>query len=57
MEKMLLIDGNSLVHRAFHALPPLRSSKGIYTNAVFGFINMFFRLLKEQNPDYVMVAL
>jgi DNA polymerase-1 len=56
MEKMLLIDGNSLVHRAFHALPPLRSSKGIYTNAVFGFINMFFRLLKEQNPDYVMVA-
>ncbi len=56
MEKMILIDGNSLIHRAFHALPPLRTSKGIYTNAVFGFLNMFFRLAKEQNPDYITVA-
>jgi DNA polymerase-1 len=56
LEKMMLIDGNSLIHRAFHALPPLRTSKGIYTNAVFGFLNMFFRLSKEQDPDYIMVA-
>lgn len=56
MKKMLLIDGNSLIHRAFHALPPLRTSKGVYTNAVYGFTNMFLRVLKEEEPDYIMVA-
>lgn len=56
MKKIMLIDGNSLLHRAFHALPPLRTSKGIHTNAVYGFCNMLFRILKEQNPDYIAVA-
>ncbi len=56
MKKMLLIDGNSLLHRAFHALPPLRTSKGVHTNAVYGFLNMLFRILQEENPDYVTVA-
>ncbi|WP_273039600.1 DNA polymerase I [Tepidanaerobacter syntrophicus] len=53
---MLLIDGNSLLHRAFHALPPLRTSKGVPTNAVYGFLNMLLRILQEEQPDYVAVA-
>lgn len=56
MDKALFIDGNSLLHRAFHALPPLRTSKGEYTNAVYGFLNMFFRILEEEEPDYIAVA-
>jgi len=56
MKKILMIDGNSLLHRAFHALPLLQTSKGVYTNAVYGFCNMFFRLVKEQQPDYIAVA-
>lgn len=56
MRKMLLIDGNSLLHRAFHALPPLRTSKGVHTNAVYGFLNMLFRILQEEKPDYISVA-
>lgn len=56
MKKMLLIDGNSLLHRAFHALPPLRTSKGVYTNAVYGFLNMLLRILQEEEPDYISVA-
>lgn len=56
MRKMLLVDGNSLLHRAFHALPPLRTSKGVHTNAVYGFLNMLFRILQEEKPDYITVA-
>ncbi|NLZ52521.1 MAG: DNA polymerase I, partial [Thermoanaerobacteraceae bacterium] len=56
MKKMMLIDGNSLLHRAFHALPPLRTSKGVHTNAVYGFLNMLFRILQEEKPDYITVA-
>lgn len=56
MEKLLLIDGNSLMHRAFYAIPSLATSKGVPTNAVFGFTNMIFRLLKEEKPDYMAVA-
>ncbi len=56
MKKMILIDGNSLLHRAFHALPPLRTSKGIHTNAVYGFLNMLFKILQEEEPDYITVA-
>ncbi|ADL08390.1 DNA polymerase I [Thermosediminibacter oceani] len=56
MKKIMLIDGNSLIHRAFHALPPLMTSKGVHTNAVYGFMNMLMRILKEQRPDYIAVA-
>ncbi|MDI3533887.1 MAG: polymerase [Thermosediminibacterales bacterium] len=55
-ERLILIDGNSLIHRAFHALPPLRNSKGMPTNAVYGFTNMLLKLLDEQKPDYIAVA-
>ena len=56
MPKLLALDGNSLLHRAFHALPLLTNSEGVYTNAVYGFLNMFFKLLEEEKPDYLAVA-
>ncbi|SHM56010.1 DNA polymerase I [Caldanaerovirga acetigignens] len=56
MKKIMLIDGNSLMHRAFYALPPLMTSKGIHTNAVYGFVNMLMRIIKEEAPDYIAVA-
>ncbi|HHY38110.1 MAG TPA: DNA polymerase I [Clostridia bacterium] len=52
----LLVDGNSLVNRAFFALPPFTTSKGQPTNAVYGFANMLFRLLDERNPSHMAVA-
>lgn len=54
---LVLVDGHSLLHRAFYALPPLTSDEGHPTNAVHGFFNMLFRLLKERNPKYLAVAL
>jgi DNA polymerase-1 len=56
MKKFLLIDSNSLIHRAYHALPPLKSPAGEPTGAVYGFISMLIRALKEINPDYVAAA-
>ncbi|KXG78858.1 DNA polymerase I [Fervidicola ferrireducens] len=56
MKKIMLIDGNSLMHRAFYALPPLMTSKGVHTNAVYGFVNMLMRIIKEESPDYIAVA-
>lgn len=56
MKKLLLIDGSSLLHRAFYALPLLSSKEGIYTNAVHGFMMMLNRLLGSQKPDYILVA-
>ena len=54
MRKLILIDGNALVHRAFHALPPtLMSPKGVLTNAVYGFVSVLLKMLKELKPDYV----
>jgi len=55
-DKLVLIDGNALVHRAFHALPPLRTKKGELVNAVYGFASILFRVLKELTPDYLAVA-
>lgn len=51
-KKFLVIDANSVIHRAFHALPPLTTKKGDLVNAVYGFILVFFRALKEFRPDY-----
>ncbi len=56
MPSLLAIDGNSLMHRAFHAIPLLTAADGRYTNAVYGFMNMLVRLLKEENPSHVAVA-
>ncbi len=57
MEKRLfLIDGNSLINRAFYALPPLTNASGDPTNAVYGFTMMLFRLKEDYNPDQILVT-
>ncbi len=55
MDKFLIIDGSSLVNRAFYAIRPLSNKKGIQTNAIYGFIKMFNRLINEYEPKYVAV--
>ncbi|WP_433943851.1 DNA polymerase I [Paenibacillus sp. SN-8-1] len=56
MEKLILIDGNSIIYRAFFAMPPLTNSSGMHTNAVYGFTNMLMRLIQEEQPTHIMVA-
>lgn len=56
MKKLLLIDGNSLFHRAYHALPPLTDRHGEMANAVFGFSNMLIKAINEVRPRYVACA-
>ena len=57
MEKtIIVIDGNSLLHRAFYAIPMLSNKKGIYTNAVYGFLNMLFKLINDYKPYSLAVA-
>ena len=56
MEKLLLIDGNSILNRAFYGLPDLTNSEGLHTNAVLGFLNILFRIMDEERPDYLTVA-
>src|SRR6056297_1118982 len=53
---LFLLDGHSLTHRAFYALPLLTNDEGEYTNAVFGFARMFFSLIDEWDPDRLVVA-
>lgn len=58
MSQLLIIDGASLIHRAYHALPDtLKTAKGEVTNAVYGFVNMFFKLLSDEKPQRVVVAM
>lgn len=52
-QNFLIIDSNSIIHRAFHALPPLTNKKGEIVNAVYGFLLMFFRAIKDFNPKYI----
>lgn len=54
--KLVLVDGNSIVYRAFFALPLLNNDKGVYTNAVYGFTTMLLRILEEENPSHMLVA-
>lgn len=55
-EKIMLIDGNSIVNRAFYGVPLLTNGEGHYTNGVYGFLNILFKLLDEEQPDYLAVA-
>lgn len=55
-EKFVVIDGNSLANRAFYAIPLLSNSKGIITNAAYGFTNMVLRIFADEKPDYLAVA-
>ena len=57
MNKLLiLIDGNSLVYRAFYALPELMNKKGQHTNAIYGFANILFKIIETYNPSHISVA-
>ena len=55
-EKIMLIDGNSIVNRAFYGVPLLTNGEGRYTNGVYGFLSILFKLLDEEQPDYLAVA-
>ncbi len=55
-EKIVLIDGHSILNRAFFGLPDLTNSEGLHTNAVYGFLNIMFKILEEEQPDYLTVA-
>jgi DNA polymerase-1 len=54
--KIVLIDGHSILNRAFYGVPLLSNEKGLHTNAVFGFLNILFKILEEEAPDYLTVA-
>lgn len=54
--KLMLIDGNSLLFRAFYALPLLHNREGVYTNGVYGFLTMFNRVIADEKPSHVLVA-
>ena len=54
--KILLLDSNSLMHRAYHALPNLKSSKGLHTGAIYGFLSILLKIIKEQNPTHIAAA-
>ncbi|QKY69654.1 DNA polymerase I [Lentibacillus sp. CBA3610] len=54
--KLVLVDGNSVIYRAFFALPLLNNDKGVYTNAVYGFTNMLLKILEDEKPTHMLVA-
>ncbi|KKR80527.1 MAG: polymerase I protein [Candidatus Daviesbacteria bacterium GW2011_GWA1_41_61] len=56
MKRLVLVDGNALLHRAYHATPPLSTSKGELVNAVYGFTAMLLKALNELQPDYLAVT-
>jgi len=55
-KKLVLIDGHSIANRAFYGVPMLTNSKGLHTNAIYGFLNILFKLIDEEKPDYLAVA-
>ena len=55
-ERIIIIDGNSLINRAFYGLPPLTTKEGVYTNAVYGFVNMLYKIYEDYQPEYISVA-
>ncbi len=56
MKKIVLIDGHSILNRAFYAIPDLTNSEGNHTNAILGFLNIMFKILDEEKPEYLTVA-
>ncbi|MCA9373875.1 hypothetical protein KC725_01810 [Candidatus Peregrinibacteria bacterium] len=56
MKKLILIDGNAIFHRAYHSLPPFKTSKGETTNAIYGFVRMLIELYMNEQPDYLGIA-
>jgi DNA polymerase-1 len=56
MQKLILVDTNSLLHRAYHALPNLSSSKGLHTGAIFGLLTLLLKIIKEEQPTHLACA-
>ncbi|MEN9407495.1 MAG: polymerase [Candidatus Parcubacteria bacterium] len=56
MKKFILIDGNAILHRAYHAMPGMTNSNGQLVNAVYGFFSMLLNILSEQKPEYLVIA-
>lgn len=56
MQSLLLIDGNGIIHRAYHALPYFKTKAGVPTNALYGFLTMTYKVITDFKPDYVMVC-
>lgn len=54
--KIVLIDGHSIINRAFYGVPELTNSQGLHTNGIYGFLNIMFKILEEEQPEYVTVA-
>lgn len=55
-EKILLIDGHSIINRAFYGLPDLTNAEGLHTNGIYGFLNILLKTLEEETPQYLVVA-
>lgn len=55
-EKLVLIDGHSILNRAYYGVPDLTNSEGLHTNAIYGFLNIMFKILDEEKPEYFAVA-
>ena len=56
MKKLLIIDGNSIINRAFYAVAPLTTESGLNTNGIYGFLNIFLKVMGEEKPDFCTVA-
>ena len=56
MSKIVLIDGHSILHMALYGVPDLSNAEGLHTNAVYGFLNIMFKILDEEKPEYLTVA-
>ena len=54
--KIVLIDGHSILNRAFYGIPDLTNREGLHTNAVYGFLNILFKMIEEEKPEYLAVA-
>ena len=53
-DKIVLIDGHSILNRAFYGVPDLTNAEGLHTNAIYGFLNIMFKILDEEKPEYLM---
>lgn len=56
MSRLLLIDGHSIINRAFYGVPDLTNASGLHVNAIYGFLNIMFKFIDEEEPDYLAVA-
>ena len=55
-EKLVLIDGHSILNRAFYGIPELSNAEGLHTNAIYGFLNIMFKIIEEEKPNFLAVA-